>query len=116
MARKPARPHNFEQATVCDMRIPIVPVSNQPEEFALIELQGAIIPKTQSFQGQRIGPLTIEGANTILVIGNHQLHGRVEKLRKPLLVLRRGDERAIEAVGCVRSKAVFSDRPRLIFD
>jgi hypothetical protein len=60
------------------MRIPIVPVANQLDEFALINIQGTIIPKTQSFEGQRIGPLTIDGA--FLVIGNHELHDKGRKV------------------------------------
>jgi hypothetical protein len=31
---------------------------------------------------QRVGPLTIENKNAVLVIRNHQLHSRVEQLRR----------------------------------
>jgi hypothetical protein len=40
----------------------------------------------------------------------------VTKLKSPLLVIRRGTSDNIPIIGCVRSKIVFSDRPRFIFD
>ena len=102
--------------TYCSMRIPIVPVSNQLNELAILELQGEIVPKRQSLEEQSIGPLTVEeNGHATLIIGNHELHGKVHKLKKPLLVLQRGSTDAVKAVACIRQKVVFSERPLLIF-
>jgi hypothetical protein len=97
------------------MRIPIFPISNELNELALLELQGSITPKSDSFEGLTIGPLTVDGDAATLVIGNHELHGKVQLLKKPLVVLERGSAAQIRAVAVVRRKICFADRPRLIF-
>ena len=108
--------NGFKRIHFGGMRIPILPVSNQLGELAILELQGEIIPKKQTFEFQTIGPLTVhENGHATLVIGNHELHGKVHKLKKPLLVLERGSVDAVKAVACIRQKVVFSERPLLIF-
>lgn len=98
------------------MRIPIVPISNELHELAIIELQGEIIPKDNSFDNRTFGPLTVDAdGRATLIIGNHELRGKTVTLTKPLLVLERGTTSQIGAVACIRRKVVFSERPQLVF-
>jgi hypothetical protein len=83
------------------MRSPIVPISNSLDELALLELQGLMTPKSQSFERLCVGPLTIEGDVATLVIGNHEISGKIQTLEKPLLVLERGNTSQIRAVAVV---------------
>ena len=99
----------------CAMRIPIVPISGTLDELAIIELQGEVIPKNSTYEEQTMGPLTIEGNHATLIIGNHELRGKVQTLKKPLLMLKKGNREGINAVAYVKKKVVFSERPMLIF-
>lgn len=97
------------------MRIPIVPVSGSLDELAILELQGEVTPKNSTYEEQTMGPLTIEGNHATLIIGNHELRGKVQILKNPLLVLKKGSKEGINAVAYIKKKVVFSDRPMLIF-
>lgn len=97
------------------MRIQIVPINENPKELAIIELQGKLLTRTDSYEGLTFGPLKMEGERATLTIGNHLLHGKYHKLKKPLAVLRRGDQDGIDMVAVIKAKIVFSDRPAIIF-
>jgi len=97
------------------MRIPVLPVSGSLNEWSIIELQGKIKSKTDNIEGQNIGPLQIEGDHATLNIGNHQLKGKIHKLKKPLLVMRKGTKEGVSVESVIRTKVVFSERPTLLF-
>jgi hypothetical protein len=97
------------------MRIPLIRVSSCLDEWAIIELQGSVISKIDSFEGLSIGPLKIEQDRANLIIGNHELQGKVQKLKRPLIVLKRGSMSEIPVVAIVQSKIVFQERPMLTF-
>jgi hypothetical protein len=98
------------------MRIPIVPISGKIGEYSLIELQGSIITRSVSFENETIGPLTFEGDNATLRIGNHLLIGKRVNVEPPLAVLKRGPIDQVDLVAVIRSKVIFFDRPNMIFD
>ena len=98
------------------MRIPIIPINNNPKELAIIELQGKIIVRTgDSITSQSFGPLTMDGDHAILIIGNHELRGKLQKLKHPLEVMERGSADGISIIAVIRHKIVFSERPTIIF-
>lgn len=98
------------------MRIPIIVQNNQGvEEWALIELQGSITSKTQSFDSQTIGPLTIEDNIGTLVIGNHKLTGVVSSLKNPLIVVQKGTTDGLPVIAVIRRRILFQDRPEILF-
>ena len=99
------------------MRIPIIPISNDPKELAIIELQGRIIVRTgDSITTQTFGPLKMEGDHAILIIGNHELRGKLQKLKHPLAVMEKGSTEGIPIIAVIRHKIVFSERPTIIFN
>ena len=98
------------------MRIPIIPINNNPKELAIIELQGKIIVRTgDSITSQSFGPLTMDGDHAILIIGNHELRGKLQKLKHPLAVMEKGSADGISIIAVIRHKIVFSERPTIIF-
>ena len=98
------------------MRIPIlVNIGQGIPQWAIIELQGQVTARTGSFEGESIGPLTIENDHATLTIGNHMLNGKVHKLKKPLAVVQRGTTEGLPIIAVIRHKVVFSDRPQILF-
>lgn len=98
------------------MRIPIIPINNNPKELAIIELQGKIIVRTgESITTQTFGPLTMEGEHATLIIGNHELRGKRHTLKHPLAVLQKGSNENVPIIAVIRYKIVFSERPTIIF-
>eukprot|EP01126_Amoeba_proteus_P015081 TRINITY_DN166_c1_g1_i1.p1 TRINITY_DN166_c1_g1~~TRINITY_DN166_c1_g1_i1.p1 ORF type:complete len:106 (-),score=18.10 TRINITY_DN166_c1_g1_i1:239-556(-) len=90
-----------------------------PSEWGIIELQGVVIPKmSPTLDGESLGYLEIKNNIPVLVIGNHILRGKIETLKKPLLVIRKDakpDEEGIgqwESVAFVRKKYLFVEKPQ----
>ncbi|KAH0794676.1 chromosome transmission fidelity protein 8 [Histomonas meleagridis] len=97
------------------MRIPLIPVSNQLNELAIIELQGQLISLEETFVNQKIGPLIFDGDHATLTIGNHLLHGKIHRLKAPLAVVERGSTEGIPIIAVIRQKVVFSERSTILF-
>ena len=97
------------------MRIPIKVSENGVTEWYMLELQGKIFSSTGSFAGQSFGPLTFKGDQATLTIGNHQMRGKVHRLKNPLVVMKRGTEDGVEIGAVIRKKVIFSDRPIILF-
>ena len=98
------------------MRIPIVPIGNDLKELAIIELQGRIIVKSgDEIELKTFGPLTMNGDHATLIIGNHELRGKLHKLKHPLAVVKKGSVEGTSIIAVIRNKIVFSERPTIIF-
>lgn len=70
--------------------------SNGPiEEWCIVELQGDLeVRGDRAMDGQFIGDLLYNKyGQPILIIGHHILHGRLQKIDKPLLVIEKSDIR-----------------------
>lgn len=95
-------------------------------EFSLIELQGDLETKSEdALGGKLIGDLHFNlDANPILIIGHHILHGKVQELDKPLVVItkekRENDEDIVHTdvkygvTAVIKKKFVFKTRPKPI--
>ena len=97
------------------MRIPIKVSENGVNEWFMLELQGKISSPTGDFSDKSFGPLTFNGDHATLTIGNHQMSGKVHRLKKPLVVMHRGTTNGVEIGAVIRKKVVFSDRPIILF-
>ncbi|KAJ1980090.1 Chromosome transmission fidelity protein 8 [Dimargaris xerosporica] len=89
----------------------------------LIELQGSLQRDGDSgFAGQTIGTLKLAagqvqaGQDAQLTIGQHQLRGKVEKLKKPFAYLQQSPDQASDYTiqHIIRYKIIFKDRPFLV--
>ncbi|KAF4656092.1 Chromosome transmission fidelity protein 8 [Perkinsus chesapeaki] len=98
--------------------------------YFLIELQGAIRSPDGKFDGRVLGQLTINSAgNPEIILGHHVLEGKMEPLKKHLIVFKKtgkrtpyftnedGDGNVMsevhEALGVVKWKAIFQTRARI---
>jgi len=98
--------------------IPLVTEGNV-REWVVIDMQGTLNSKA-ALDSQALGELkflTFETA--ILVIGGQQLEGTVEKLGKPLAVLKKCEQKEGEllrwcTVGVVNKKIVFKNKSKTL--
>lgn len=97
------------------MRIPIKVTEDGVTEWYMLELQGKIYCNNNDFNDKSFGPLTFNGDNAKLTVGNHQMRGKLHRLSTPLAVMRRGTADGVEIVAVIRKKVVFSDRPIILF-
>ena len=94
----------------------------------MIELQGDLIKKTETFDNQKLGDLEVRDGTPFLTIGIHELEGEFVTLKKPFVVLdpqQEEDEtittcRGVECrskftvAGLIRRKVLFKLRPRVL--
>ena len=94
----------------------------------MIELQGDLIKKTETFDNQKLGDLEVRDGTPFLTIGIHELEGEFVTLKKPFVVLdpqQEEDEtvttcRGVECrskftvAGVIRRKVLFKLRPRVL--
>ena len=94
----------------------------------MIELQGDLIKKTETFDNQKLGDLEVRDGTPFLTIGIHELEGEFVTLKKPFVVLdpqQDEDEtvttcRGVECrskftvAGVIRRKVLFKLRPRVL--
>ena len=98
-----------------------------PSELYMIELQGTVTCSAGIFDSKHFGAITFnQRGNPELAIGTRILEGKIEKLKLPITALRKTDDwstfrdcpelrtREVEIVGVIRSKLIFSARPRII--
>ena len=98
------------------------------QEWTMIELQGDLIKKTETFDNQKLGDLEVRDSTPFLTIGIHELEGEFVTLKKPFVVLdpqQDEDEtvttcRGVECrskftvAGVIRRKVLFKLRPRVL--
>lgn len=96
------------------MRIPIL-ANSGADELTMMDLQGELKISDHVLENVIIGPLNIDGNRAELTIGNHLLVGKIVKLRKPLIVLKKGTIDGLNIIGYIRNKIVFDERPSLLF-
>ncbi len=78
----------------------------------MIELQGSVTGA--SFDGQLLGSLRFnEKGEPELAIGTRVLEGKAEKLKQPLLAVKRSEESELGILGVVRQRLLFNSRPRI---
>lgn len=94
-------------------------------EYSMIEFQGDLETKSQeSLGGKLIGDLHFnhEG-NPIMIIGHHILHGKVQDLDKPLLVITKEtipdsdvlpENIKYGVTAVIKKKLIFKTRPKPI--
>ena len=88
-------------------------------DWTIVELQGSIGSRDEgaSLDGVALGSLKqLPNGAVTLQIGNGLSQGRWEALKKPLAVMRKAHDAdapstSYHAVGVVRNKLVFKDRP-----
>ena len=97
------------------MRIPLLVEINNIKEWIIIELQGKITSRTNNYENESIGPLIIENDIAKLTIGNHSLEGKIIVLKKPLAVIKKGNQDGLTLTSIIRKKILFPERPNLIF-
>lgn len=97
------------------MRIPIKVTEGGTTEWYMLELQGKIYCNDNDFNDKSFGPLSFNGDQAMLTVGNHQMKGKVHRLNTPLAAVRRGTADGVEIVAVIRKKVVFSDRPIILF-
>ena len=98
----------------------LVRISDSPDEWGLVELQGVIETKNNiPYDNLRIGDLhyTAGSNNASLVIGHHLLTGTVVTLDPPLAVLKKrlvSEESVTEyvVVAFIKKKLLFRNRPK----
>ncbi|XP_065569989.1 chromosome transmission fidelity protein 8 homolog [Artemia franciscana] len=93
-----------------------------PEEWALIELQGDLNSRSdEPISGKHIGDLHYTKDGTpILIIGHHIMYGKIQDLEKPLVLATKQTntvktskiEYTIYAI--IRRKLLFKTRPKPI--
>ena len=108
----------------CQARVATVSVPRR----TMIELQGDLIKKTETFDNQKLGDLEVRDGTPFLTIGIHELEGEFVTLKKPFVVLdpqQEEDEtvttcRGVECrskftvAGVIRRKVLFKLRPRVL--
>ena len=96
----------------------------------MIELQGDLVKKSESWDNQKLGDLEVRDGTPFLTIGIHELEGEFVTLKKPFVVLdpqQEEDEtvttcRGVECrskftvAGVIRRKVLFKLRPRVLVD
>ena len=94
----------------------------------MIELQGDLVKKTETWDNQKLGDLEVRDGTPFLTIGIHELEGEFVTLKKPFVVLdpqQEEDEtvttcRGVECrskftvAGVIRRKVLFKLRPRVL--
>ena len=99
-----------------------------PPRRTMIELQGDLVKKTESWDNQKLGDLEERDGTPFLTIGIHELEGEFVTLKKPFVVLdpqQEEDEtvttcRGVECrskftvAGVIRRKVLFKLRPRVL--
>ena len=93
----------------------------------MIELQGDLVKKAESWDNQKLGDLQVRDGTPFLTIGIHELEGEFVTLKKPFVVLdpqQEEDEtvttcRGVECrskftvAGVIRRKVLFKLRPHI---
>merc|ERR1711990_211507 len=59
----------------------------EPQEWTIVEMQGALETRVDTRRDLEIGTLSMNGKTPIMVIGNRRLEGEVVPLAKPFAVL-----------------------------
>eukprot|EP01100_Stratorugosa_tubuloviscum_P014385 TRINITY_DN7676_c0_g1_i1.p1 TRINITY_DN7676_c0_g1~~TRINITY_DN7676_c0_g1_i1.p1 ORF type:complete len:126 (-),score=57.62 TRINITY_DN7676_c0_g1_i1:71-448(-) len=98
--------------------------SGQINEWILIELQGSIeFRNTDSFNSLQLGSISfVDQNNATLIIGNHQLEGKIQHLKHPIAILNQKnsyenqnvEDKKIEIVAICSKKCTFKTRPKPI--
>ena len=104
-----------------------ISANTDPNELYMIELQGTVTCSAGIFDSKHFGAVSFnEKGNPELAIGTRILEGKIEKLKQPITALRKTDQwstfqectglktREVDIVGVIRSKLIFSARPRII--
>lgn len=89
-------------------------------EWTMIELQGVLEPLNDTAHestlvGQALGTLRTSGKDATLVIGSHELTGKLTALPKPL-VMTRSENGKLIVMGVVKQKYVFKTRPNIVMN
>jgi len=98
--------------------IPFVTEGNLTE-WVVIDMQGTLTSKA-ALDSQTLGELKFLTSETVvLALGGHQLEGRVEKLGKPLVVLKKCEQKEGEPLrwcttGVVNKKIVFKNKSKTV--
>lgn len=99
------------------------PADGEDEEVFLLEFQGKFTGLDQKGSDSlvKLSELMQQGLDMsakesiIFTVGSYQVKGRLQKLPKPLLVLKRKSrEEDLQAISVIRQKIVFAERPVLI--
>ncbi|KAJ1923414.1 hypothetical protein IWQ60_005907 [Tieghemiomyces parasiticus] len=104
--------------------LPEGPTGVAHSQYFIVELQGGLQTQLPSLAGQEVGRLIVDpdlksGSAAQFIIGQHQLHGRVERLKRPLAYMEpvRATESAVAHYAVnqvIRYRVLFKDRPFLI--
>ncbi|GMI09817.1 hypothetical protein TrVE_jg7403 [Triparma verrucosa] len=87
-----------------------------------IELNGQlVVPKGRTSEGieTELGLFTMEEGTPTLLVGTHEIKGKIVKLKKPLLLVRKkksSDDKPlpVEAEGIITEKYLFNGYPKTI--
>ncbi|GMH86474.1 hypothetical protein TrST_g3351 [Triparma strigata] len=87
-----------------------------------IELNGQlVVPKGRKSEGieTELGLFTMEEGTPTLLVGTHEIKGKIVKLKKPLLLVRKkksSDDKPlpVEAEGIITEKYLFNGYPKTI--
>jgi len=107
------------QAAHTQFSIPIRCDQFSPPRWLLLELQGdLLIPDVahalpSAFAGLDLGHFE-DGALPVLLIGNHRLEGKRNKLPKPYAIVRKSNSNKLDVVGLVEDRIIFKTRPKPI--
>ena len=114
---------------ITGMLVPIVGgKEGLKQEWTMIELQGELVKKVESFADQKLGDIVIKEGKPYLTIGIHELEGEFITLKKPFVVLdpqQNEDETTVTSrgtickskftvAGVIRKKVLFNKRPRVL--
>jgi chromosome transmission fidelity protein 8 len=116
---------NVRQQIGSIMIVPLHTSSDCLPEWGMLELNGELILPSldqEDFPDQRnleLGLLSLQDAKTpTMIIGGHELKGKVIKLDKPFAILkkRKSDkgETFYEVMGLITTKLLFDQYPRTI--
>ncbi|KAJ1921267.1 hypothetical protein IWQ60_006814 [Tieghemiomyces parasiticus] len=99
--------------------LPEGPTGVAHSQYFIVELQGSLQTQLPSLAGQEVGQLIVDPDLKSFIIGQHQLHGRVERLKRPLAYMEpvQATEGAVAHYAVnqvIRYRVLFKDRPFLI--
>ncbi|KAK9674765.1 hypothetical protein K7432_016909 [Basidiobolus ranarum] len=104
---------------------PNTSTQDHSREMILFELQGSLETSLEDMKSVKMGDITYNSqGNPILHIGNHMIEGSINKLRKPLALIRKLEKEKLSnsqiadtdhleyrMVSLIRQKYVFKARP-----
>ena len=100
-------------------------------KWVLLELNGQLLSPTPSSttsvvaeDGTELGMISFDNGTPVIVVGTHEIRGKIEKLPKPFLVLRKGTanktdsgetgEAVVVIEGIIEEKFLFNSYPKTI--